>query len=125
MELIQDMERVKEEFSNATYLAHLYENPFIFVVEGEVRLDGDMRIEGNTAIIEMVKSHGFRKGNGRQFVEYLKAREDIELIVGESIPAAVPFWYKMNAKFKESEFNAFLEDDCDDEMLLRFSISCN
>ena len=59
------------------------------------------------------------------FIEHLKSRQDIYHIEGQSIPLAVPFWYQMNAQFNESEFNEFIEDEYDEDILLGFSIVCS
>ena len=125
MKIIQDMNEIKARFPEYVHVEHYYDDPFIFVANEEVLAKGDMRIEGNTAVIEMIMASEMRKGYGRMFIEHLKSRQDIHHIEGQSIPLAVPFWYQMNAKFNESEFNEFIEDEYDEDILLGFSIVCS
>lgn len=125
MEIIQDMNEIGRRFPKYVHVEDYYDEPFIFVENGEVLAKGDMRIEGNTAVIEMIMACEMRKGYGRMFIEHLKSRQDIHRIKGQSIPLAVPFWYQMNAQFNETEFNEFIEDEYDEDILLGFSIECS
>lgn len=100
------------------------EHPFVFLVDGVVCLHGDAEKNNGSFHINNMWSKVERKGTGRQFIRYLFENEKIQVIEGESTPEAVPFWFKMGAKFPEELFNEFIEDD-DFEDLLPFKIYSN
>ena len=61
MKIIQDMNEIKARFPEYVHVEHYYDDPFIFVANEEVLAKGDMRIEGNTAVIDMIMASEMRK----------------------------------------------------------------
>lgn len=104
------------------------EFPFAFLVDGIVVAKGELEFDSGevgSVEVKMIKSVEERKGYGKLFVEHLKSLDEVKEIWGESLPVSVPFWFKMGAKFEESVFNEFIENDEHEEgFLVPFTIAC-
>lgn len=98
-----------------------YDEPYAFFMNGRAVVYGDAERSGDHIYLRDMHSVGTRQGNGKTFIRFL-LEKGITEIIGESVTDAVPFWYKMGAKFNQNIFDQFLEED-DDDLLVPFTIS--
>jgi hypothetical protein len=106
-----------------------YPEPFVFLVNGIATMIGEIRITKEDVCVKMVESLEKEKGNGRQFIDFLKSIPEKEEIWGESVVEAIPFWSKMGAVFNSTLYKEYQEamkvgEELEEDFLLPFTIYC-
>lgn len=127
MKLITDYQEMMKLVPHMKEQIDIYEEPFIFMLDGIVVVVGELEMwnSGKCVYIKNINSMEYRKGYGKLFIQFLLQQLGKKEIIGESIPDAVPFWFKMGAKFEKQPFQDFLDAE-EDEMtglLIPFTIT--
>lgn len=101
----------------------MYEEPFLFAVNGEVVVVGEIELGRRVAYIKNMNSIQRNKGYGRMFIQYLFNELQYVEVTGEAVADAVPFWHKMGARFSKIEFDRYISTQNDEGMLIPFWIT--
>ena len=112
--MIYDVEKICSDFNVTREIKDNLEHaeyPFAFVVDGKMAVYGDAEEYSSTIHIRNIWSLDPRNGFGTTFLNFLFTEKKISEVRGESTPEAALFWLKSGAKFANSIFLKFLEDD--------------
>ena len=126
MRLICDYKEMIKVVPQMEKNLEIYEDPFVFLINGEPVVVGELEIwnKGKEIYIKNINSLEMRKGYGKTFIQFLLRQMGVREIVGEAIPDAIPFWFKMGAKFQEDLFEHFTQEEVlESHFLLPFTIS--
>lgn len=124
MKLILEYQEIIKLFPNFKENIDIYENPFIFSIDDEIVVVGELEMYngGKGVYIKNINSLHMRKGHGRIFIIYLLKECNIREIIGESVQEAVPFWYRMGAIFPPDLFEEYIKNKLDEKDLIPFTI---
>jgi hypothetical protein len=90
-------------------------------LNGVVIATGTFLFSPHDVYIENLEVIEERKGYGKIIVDHLKSLPQIKGIFGESVPSAVPFWFKMGADLNAQDMEDW-DDEDDSDTLIRFKI---
>lgn len=128
--LVTNQEEMKVHYPQFYKDLQYCEHAFIFLWDNKVVATGELEFdsgEPGALEVKMVEVMKKKKGYGRKFIDYLKNFEHVKEIWGESVPEAVPFWFKVGAVFDKGDFETFIQTDdsnFSEDTLFSFQIPC-